>query len=583
MKKYLFICLALMSAALIWAEEAALEEPRLDIDGNATVSWGIDLGKGTGNADDRYQTHGFKNEMSWKVKFPILKKETKTSGRKEDAKVYGELTLKDIQLAVESKHDAKDFKPTGKVDSLEAKFVFFGAYLQVYNAPSFKTNYADLWKPVLNDGFNAHWTKDGKKFDPGFDAFGTKIGYKNDKYMGLDVGIKIGSNNTWDPANITVPGDAQEKIGRLLRRETVGASGMPTSKISKNEKWIKEDASGEFITSTGGTVPAGNYFVYEREISNPEKKILDPSHSKYGLGFDFSMKPLKEKLEFAVTFNTLFDSANDYKKGIDTYTYRGNQVHMNTGAELKSEPMKDLKLKFGFDGGWAYASYGYDPAISKPEKRHYVNGSLFAWDMLFETSYKWVSGALYAASEGTPFEGYNSKTNLWTADLGARVEFKTEGKKDKANYLLEGLDAGVYLGMYRFIATANKKEDSKFTLPLIMKVWASYEIKIGDSMSIKPFATFWGETNHVWHTEHRNSNSEDKTWKGWIVEPYFGIAYNVGVTYMPVEKVEITARWDHGKMGKNKYPGRATGYLIDATANHNNHNGTFVLSCKVKY
>lgn len=575
MKKYLFICLALMSAALIWAEEAALEEPRLDIDGNATVSWGIDLGKGTGNADDRYQTHGFKNEMSWKVKFPILKKETKTSARKEDAKVYGELTLKDIQLAVESKHDAKDFKPTGKVDSLEAKFVFFGAYLQVYNAPSFKTNYADLWKPVLNDGFNAHWTKDGKKFNPGFDAFGTKIGYKNANLMDLDIGLKVGSNNHWAPTE--KKWDGKNNYGKF--KSVMYFMQNPPAKTQKvvpqDEIWIRQSDGFKFYPGQAPTT--ASYAVHE---AGQQDYLGAANHSKYGLGFDFSMKPLKEKLEFAVTFNTLFDSANDYKKGIDTYTYRGNQVHMNTGAELKSEPVKDLKLKFGFDGGWAYASYGYDPAISKP---HYVNGSLFAWDMLFETSYKWVSGALYAASEGTPFEGYNSKTNLLTADLGARVEFKTEGKKDKANYLLEGLDAGVYLGMYQFIRTANKPEASKFTLPLIMKVWASYEIKIGDSMSIKPFATFWGETNHVWHTEYRNSNSENKNWEGWVVEPYFGIAYNVGVTYMPVEKVEITARWDHGKMGKNKYPGRATGYLIDATANHNNHNGTFVLSCKVKY
>lgn len=575
MKKYLFICLALMSAALIWAEEAALEEPRLDIDGNATVSWGIDLGKGTGNADDRYQTHGFKNEMSWKVKFPILKKETKTSARKEDAKVYGELTLKDIQLAVESKHDAKDFKPTGKVDSLEAKFVFFGAYLQVYNAPSFKTNYADLWKPVLNDGFNAHWTKDGKKFDPGFDAFGTKIGYKNANLMDLDIGLKVGSNNHWAPTEKKWSGKRDLGKFKSVINFIQNVLPDPPKAVPQDEIWVNLENGN--ISTPGDTPSTARYAVYEAE----QKDYLGAAnHSKYGLGFDFSMKPLKEKLEFAVTFNTLFDSANDYKKGIDTYTYRGNQVHMNTGAELKSEPVKDLKLKFGFDGGWAYASYGYDPTISKP---HYVNGSLFAWDMLFETSYKWVSGALYAASEGTPFEGYNSKTNLWTADLGARVEFKTEGKKDKANYLLEGLDAGVYLGMYQFIRTANKPEASKFTLPLIMKVWASYEIKIGDSMSIKPFATFWGETNHVWHTEYRNSNSENKNWEGWVVEPYFGIAYNVGVTYMPVEKVEITARWDHGKMGKNKYPGRATGYLIDATANHNNHNGTFVLSCKVKY
>ena len=570
MKKYLFICLALMSAALIWAEEPTFEEPRLDFEGDATVSWGIDLGKGTGNADDRYQTHGFKNQMSWKVKFPIIKKGNKTSGRKEDAKVYGELTLKDIELAVESKHDAKDFKPTGKVDNLEAKFVFFGAYLQVYNAPSFKTNYADLWKPLINDDFKDGWKDGGKKFNPGFDAFGTKIGYKNANLMDLDVGLKVGSNNHWNPDKKKVGGPFKEanKVIQHVQNPT------DPIKVPDDEQWVL--AVSPYTAYNAGSVPpTGTYIVFKRS----QDEVLADKHSKYALGFDFSMKPLKEKLEFAMTFNTLFDSAEVYEKGMDGYLITGNQIHMNTGAELKSEPVKDLKLKLGFDGGWAYKSWGYDTTA----KKAYNNGNLFAWDMLFETSYKWISGALYAASESTPFEGYNAKTHHWTADLGARVEFKTEGKKDKANYLLEGLDAGVYLGMYQFIRTANKKEDSKFTLPLIMKVWASYEIKIGDSMSIKPFATFWGETNHVWHTEHRNSNSVNKTWKGWSVEPYFGIAYNVGVTYMPVEKVEITARWDHGKMGKNKYPGRATGYLIDATANHNNHNGTFVLSCKVKY
>ena len=218
MKKYLFICLALMSAALIWAEEPTFEEPRLDFEGDATVSWGIDLGSGTGGAAARYQTHGFKNEMSWKVKFPIIKKGDKTSGRKEDAKVYGELTLKDIELAVESKHDAKDFKPTGKVDKLEAKFVFFGAYLQVYNAPSFKTNYADLWKPIKNDDFKDAWDKQGYKFEPGFGGFGTKIGYKYDA-LGLDVGLKVGSNNSWNPSKRKVP-DGKYLYGSLLGVKT---------------------------------------------------------------------------------------------------------------------------------------------------------------------------------------------------------------------------------------------------------------------------------------------------------------------------------------------------------------------------
>lgn len=574
MKKYLFICLAMLSVAFIWARDAEFANAdKFDIKADATVSWGIDLGKGTGDADDRYQTHGFKNQHSWEVKFPIFKKGTNTSARSEDAQVYGEIILKNIELAVISKHGDKDkdFKPTGKVENLEAKFVFFGAYLQVYNAPSFKTNYANFWTPIVKESY---YHKDGHKFEPGWDAYGMKLGYKNDKYMGLDVGLKVGSNNHWAPTEQKPDGT---KHGVLKRIEIATSE----SKVGDDEVWI-ENGSGTKVFKGDSLTADHVYFVCERA----KKDVPAENHSKYALGLDFSMKPLGKKLEFGVTFNTLFDPAQTYAKGLSGGDKLNKEkVYMNTGAEVKSEPIDNLKLKFGFDGGWGFESSYWD-AQEKKEKKPDV----FAWDMLFDTSYKWISTGLYVSSEGTPASGgiyryipdrdiKKRTVEKETADIGMYVKFETKADKKDASCLLENLNAGAYVGMYRLITTANAETaDGRLQLPLAMKLWANYKIGIGDTMWVKPFFEFYGETGHTMHTEYdinRRGISMNRT--TYTADPYFGIAYKLGITYQPVEKVELTAQWDHGKTQEKQY------FMIESPANHNNHRGTFVLSCKVSW
>lgn len=266
MKKYLFICLAMLSVAFIWARDAEFANAdKFDIKADATVSWGIDLGKGTGDADDRYQTHGFKNQHSWEVKFPIFKKGTNTSARSEDAQVYGEIILKNIELAVISKQGDKDkdFKPTGKVENLEAKFVFFGVYLQVYNAPSFKTNYANFWAPIVKESY---YHKDAYKFEPGWDAYGMKLGYKNDKYMGLDVSLKVGSNNTWDPSQIEV------ENGGYTFGEFLGATyPAVNTKVPKGEVWV-DTTTGAAFKPGQNTTNATTHLKYKMIPTKGKKK-----------------------------------------------------------------------------------------------------------------------------------------------------------------------------------------------------------------------------------------------------------------------------------------------------------------------
>ena len=585
MKKYLLANVAIFFAAafVLTAAEATIAEPKIDIEADAKVSWGIDLGSGKGKtAEDRGVKHGFKNESSWKVKFPLIKKGDKTSA-KSDMPVYGEVTLKDIELNIQSKHDKKDFAFDGKVDKLEAKLVFYGAYLQVYNKPDFQTNYANLWDPLKkSDNYDDVKAAVTRKFEPGFDGFGTKIGYANKNFMDLDVALKFGSNGNWtakdtDPTTTRriLDYDGKTKLG-------AGVWAEPLSTLDDNGLPLK---GFKTVYSSGDTPPAGSYLVTMR------KDKVEGLHSKYGIGFDFAMKPLDKMLGIKFMLNTTFGAARTHanKDGKNirgynwgVYTHQvADQVALSFGTEVTSEPMDGLKLKLGFDGGSKF----YTGNMKGSERV-----KAFAWDMLFDTTYKWISGGVYVASAGTPYAGHDKQTNDFakkrTANMAVYLKFETKGKKKddgslEDSYIMEGLEAGAYVGMYNLLSKKNKDPardgkkgldirdyESKETLDMLLKLWASYKLNLNDAMWIKPFATFWGETNHI-----TVGSGVDP-----VKKPYFGIAYDLGVIYSPVEKVEVEAKWAHGKVGKNQY-----WTLIEKPANYRMHNGTFTLSVKVKY
>ena len=576
MKKYLFVSLTILfAAAFVWAEEATIQEPKIDIEADATVSWGVDFGSGTGKLEDRAM-HGFNNAASWKVKFPLIKKGDKTSA-KSDVPVYAEVTLKDIELNIQSKHDKNDkkFALDGKVDKLKAKLVFYGAYLQVFNKPGFTTNYANLWEPLKkSDNYDDVEDIVTSKFEPGFKGYGTKIGYANKNFMDLDVGLKFGSNGNWDSKPEDDSIDYTSGDG-FIYNETEG------TEVPKGDVWVNVATNTAYFGK--GKLPKdGPYLKYKA------KKGRGAWHSKYGFGLDFSMKPLDKMLGIKFNINSTFVHAknHDTTKGYNNLSMTNqveNSVAFNIGAEVTSEPIDALKLKLGFDGGSLFHTGNYVLENGTPK-----NSKAFLWDMLFDTQYKWVGGGLYVASAGTAYQGLASKetdtSKLYIPDMATYVKFETKGDKKEASYLLEGLDAGIHLGFYDLLTFANKHADVKWQVPMLMKLDGSYKVTMKDSMWIKPFATLWVETNH-W---------ENKTTTV-ITNPYVGVAYNIGVTYSPAEKVEVTAEWSHGTLNKNKFGGnkiwkgllpedKREGFtLIKAPANYNAHNGKLVISVKVKY
>ena len=501
MKKYLLVSLTILFAAtFVWAEGATTVEPSVDIEADATLSWGFDLGSKT-NPDFK---NGFKNEASWGVNFPLLAKANKTS-TKNDVPVYGEITLKNVALNLVSEKDSGGhFTMDGKVDSLAAKLVIYGAYVTVFNKPSFASNYAEIWEPADTDLY----MPEDYRFKPSFSGYGTKIGYANKDIMDLNVGLKFGSSSNWAPDDPSAIQHMKHFDGSTRLEEGEYIYIYDPDPLVEDWKWLQGGGKSTWNGDPLWFPPAGDYYF-------TATKKGDVTVYHYGIGFDFSMKPLDKMLAFALTFNSTF--GKQYKKVDDGL--------LNLGFEVTSEPVDGLKLKAGFDGKYVFDTKTFD------------------WDTVFTAEYKWVGAGVYVASA-------NTKVGSSKIDMAVFAQFATKGDKEDATNLVEGLDAGVYVGMYRLLGS------SKF--PFFAKVWGAYTVNINDSMWIKPFANLWLETNHGTQA--------------------VGLAYNLGVTYSPVEKVEVTAKWSHGKINTDTHNG-----IIKASVIDSEHRGRFVLSLKVSY
>ena len=509
MKKYLLVSLTILFAAtFVWAADATTAESAIDIEAEATVSWGIDLG-----TDPKSPKHGFNNEASWSVTFPIYKEANRTS-TKSNVPVYGEVVLEKVKLGLLSERENSNaanekttWKFDGKVKGLKAKLVFYGAYLSVFDKPSFSANYAQLWEPLEKDD---DYDEKPFTFKGKFDGYGTKLGYANKDIMDLDVGLKFGSNGNWE----TEPDKPEIDYTAAptdVHQLAVNPPAVP-AKVPANKIWVSK-IDGKKYYEDEKPAP-GEYWEYG-------VKPVDPAmHGVYGIGFDFSMKPLDKMLAVALTVNSVL------------HTSYNKNPNVNFGAKVTSEPIDGLALKAAFDGMYVFDG----------DKKG------FDWDTIFTAQYKWVGAGVYVGSAGT-FIGKGSPDNM--VDLAVFAQFETKGEKEDATNLVEGLDAGVYVGMYRLIRGAN---DNKF--PLFTKVWGAYKININDSMWIKPFADLWLET----------------------VGKDVKLAYDLGVTFSPVEKVEVQAKWNQGTTDKNKYE-----TVIDKSALNGDHYGTFVLSLTVKY
>jgi len=574
MKKILSILMILVLAGgVVFAQT----EP--EVRGGATLSWGIDFGAGSqtdykkgGSDNHAVATHGFYNENDLEVRLPFFKRHEDLAGGSADkeADVYADVSLFATPHVDDDARKANGWSNKGIPDwSIEATLHFFGAYMTVYPKPDFSAAMALGWRPIVSNRRAAglvYW------FTPEFTGWGTKIGYKKADLMDLDVGLKLASNGSW---------------------HQYSSDGDKPWDGTKGNKRREKD-------------------------------------SKYAFGLDFSMQPVEKYLGVEATLNATFgrlfnkgplENPGDYgyNAGLNPENVGGEKKDsgmVNFGVAFTSEPIEKMEVKLGFDGATGITY--------KDEKGD--NKQTLGWDAGLSVKYRWVDAALYFAGTGTQYQGYNvagddpSKFKFYGINMAAHLAFESKDEGD-TNFV-PGLAFHAKVNAYDLLAkraTEDIDESARKTLiallnegkgltapipgiggpfshedlldvalktkyasiPLGLNVGVSYKYGMTDVMWVKPYAEIYAETNHYKQHSDTHEGDADKM----ISKLYLGMAYELGVVFQPIEKVEVKASWEHGKLNKNKYEGGFNGgdYMIKTPLNNKSHNGTFVLSLKLTY
>ena len=558
MKKLLsFFAIMALSMLFAYSDEAEGAEQQPIVTGATTVQWGIDLGAGVNrnvqSNGGAVPKHGFYNSNSIRVVLPFTVANELSGGSSDkDSSVYASINVGSFGFVAGAGGGLQVTQQgiVANVRDVDARLVFYGGYITVFDKPDFSMNYAQLWAPLVRTHGDF-----GDDFAPGFEGWGTKIGYSNEEMMNLDVGLKLGSNGNWE----------------------------------------SKPADPSFDKKSG------------------------THDSKYGFGLDLSMTPI-EMLSLSFSMNGIArtkDKKNNggiinqadkgYNVGIaEEFGGANNKVFLSAGGNIELTPLEGLALTFGFDGA---ANHKYEAVVNGVKKDAWG----FAWDLGLGLSYKWVDVALYGASKGTALHGWDDANDIPDTDnLALHLGFSsTAGNKN--TQLVEGLSVHAGLNFYdlmvkrasevadestirsQLIAYNAQIEDKSIDyeslqedlsswgirqLPLGLNVGASYKYSITDSMWIKPYVELYGETNHI--GVHKSIYTKNP--KAVPTKPYFGVAYELGATFSPVEKVEIDLNWKHGKLSPNNYEGGvAGGYMIAAPVNNNMNNGRFVMSLKLIY
>lgn len=547
MKKILAI---LMILVLVGGVAFAQLTPQ--VTAKASVNWGIDFGAGK-NAKAQ---HGFENLLDAKVVIPLYMG-TLNSKTEGDVRMNFDLGVNlayrfydqlsnsaSPHLAWDSDAEFKLWRKT--LSDMSASIHFFGGYMNVYGRPDFSTNYAQIWSPIRDNG--VAW---GPETSGDITGFGTKLGYASDDLAGtglkFDAGLKFGSNGSWKAKGTT---SEKKEIVTLAAGDTVDAAA----------KYYKFDpslftlsADGNLVINlkgktpfifTGATVAVGEAGQYVKVTTT----ATGSAANKYAFGLDLSLGYDKwVTLDFGI--NATFDNVKDFgKAGVHEDVAAGSnpdKPYLGMGFKLGSKPVDGLALTLAMD---ALMNVGTDSKV--------------AFDLRFDASYKWVALGAYFGNDLSAYAG-KDKNNKAIGDMAAMIAFKSAASGD-TNFV-EGLAFGVDFRLNHLLSAVPTGDKS--TLPMGISAWVNYKYALTDSMWVKPYANFWGETN-------RKSIDASKT------DKFFGVAYKVGATFSPAEKIEIDTYWSQGKLSWNKYEG--TEGMISAPA-FDAHNGTFVIGVKVIY
>lgn len=562
MKKALAILLALaMVATAAFAEDAATygNNAAIAVSGNATLTWGMDL-ENDGNT-------GFKNGTEWKVEIPILAKQSFTKAGEGS---YAEIQVKEAQYYLTDKHDNKGFA-TGdkKVDSVNAKLVFGKVYVTIAGAPDFSPNNVELFKPVKNDDYFAD-DREGKllRFEPDFtgDKFGTKIGYKDEKY---DVGVKLASKWAYDNDKYYQDADEDGK--------TDGTFNVLGTEKSKYAVGFDATVKPMDMLEVAGTF---NYATWKRTTTT-DKDLADGVMT---VGAKAVAKPM-EGLEITAALDGTNDAVVADKKGklsdifamegsvsakykfIEAGLYYASAATPYTTKDLSTDDKKCKKAPTA-------------PAL--PEDGDYdADGDTDADDTTAfdEATTTYATDAAAWAAAQSWFGAYN-KDGVNIADIAAYVKL-TDGD------FVENLDGWFTFMMYNPSTAwaeirdgAGKKVGA--SAPIMIGLGANYKYAMNDVNYVKPFFELYGQNNIAVYKDSDSNKADSVAMfytvddKGKTVKGGFQNTLSLGVDYGLFSNAVVTAKFQAG----DTVADHGIRMLKDTMATDK---GDFTLACKVTY
>ncbi len=311
--------------------------------------------------------------------------------------------------------------------------------------------------------------------------------------------------------------------------------------------YASKDLAGTGISlDTGIKLASNGSWQAEGTPATPTTPAKPAVQGKYALGWDLSFGYQKwVSLDLGV--NATFAKVKDFVNAGANAAAPSNpeKPYLGFGFKLGSKPVEGLSLSFAGD---MLLNVGKDNKL--------------ATDLIFDVGYKWVSFGVYYGNKYSAYTG-KDKDNKPIGDMAMKLAFESEGD------LVENLNFGVDFRLNHLlnhIPDAAKKNGA--TIAFGLSTWIDYTHFFTDAMWIRPYTEVYVESNH-------KARADGTTGKD-----YIGVAYNLGVVFAPIEKLELSIAWDHGKLNWNKYEGPG---MIDVPANHRNHNGTLVLGAKITY
>ncbi len=527
MKKALAILMVLAAITGVAVADVA----DIAVSGFAKLSWGVNL--------DDAKPNGFNNETEWDIKIPLLSK--KTFMTKSEGDAYAEISIVDAQYNINGDEES-DGEFTGgdrEIDSVSAKLVFGAVSVSVYDKPSFKVNNAEIWAPIKEDGyFDDDVEGKVQRFEPGFDGYGTKISYKAEMF---EVGVKLGSQYTWDRAATTaIP--SYPIIKEATADITVTAADVTAGKYT--------DISTSALYAAGDKIYEGQSY-----IENTTAVVAAPASrkSQYAIGFDASVTP-SDMVTAAASLNYASWAATRAVSGTPAEAVDG---FMSAGAKVTVKPIADLSLMAAIDAGNDYMNTG---AVATADVEQ-----VWAYDALLSAKYKFVEAGAYYGTVGTPFFAYDASTpvNFKVNNLaaygkvtdGGMVPNLTASATVIVSSLLADPDSTTLKAAWAFT-----KPDT-LTAPLALGVTAAYKYAMGDVNYLKPGFEFYAQNMA------KGLAAEGTDWvSAGNVYVEYGLFTNTTVT----AKYEAGATQDNLKLALIEVPSRTT-------------DGTITLACKVTY